>query len=538
MDLVGDDARGVIVLTCHGLAMRLVGASFAGRADRLDEGDFREVLKQASALLRGEGLPSEEADEYQDIGPDQYELISALAGRTLSDADDKLTIFAVGDDDQNIYSFNGSSVEFIRRFDADYGPRPTYLTGNYRSTGHIIAAANAVIEPARQRMKAGHPIHVNQAREQEPPGGDWSLLDPVARGQVQILSAGQTAISQAQAVVAELKRMSTLDDGWDWSSCAVIAREWSYLDPVRSLCELEGIPVQMANEDFSGVWHLRETRALVNWVRKLESKLVQSGNLRDWLGGQPLNTWNELLAEAVSEYEMETGGAETPLDHFVEWLAEWGREVRRRQQGLLLLTAHRAKGLEFDYVVVLDGSWDRVGRGEDPDAPRRLYYVAMTRARRTLALARLPGAHPFQDALLDAPSVLERDNHVSCTPTAPELCRRYRRLSLRDVFLSFAGYRKPDHLVHGAIAELSPGDTLRVREGATRWELLDCNGTVVGQMARDFEGIGGMRCAFAKVLAVVSWDRDRSEPEYRKGIRCDSWEVVVPELVFEPDTRI
>ena len=166
---------------------------------------FRDVLKQASALCCvGEGLPPEEADEfqnagclagfrwilvdeYQDIGPDQYELISALAGRTLSDADDKLTIFAVGDDDQNIYAFNGSSVDFIRRFEADYGPRPTYLTGNYRSTGHIIATGNAVIEPARQRMKAGHPIHVNQAREKDPPGGDWSLLDPVARGQVQIL---------------------------------------------------------------------------------------------------------------------------------------------------------------------------------------------------------------------------------------------------------------------------------------------------------------------------------------------------------------
>ena len=552
VDLVGDDARGVIVLTCHGLAMRLVGASFSGRANRLDEGDFREVLKQASALLRGEGLPSEEADElrtrllagfrwilvdeYQDIGPDQYELISALAGRTLSDADDKLTVFAVGDDDQNIYSFNGSSVEFIRRFEADYGPRPTYLTGNYRSTGHIITAANSVIEPARQRMKAGHPIHIDRAREQEPPGGDWSLLDPVARGQVQILPAGQTPISQAQAVVAELKRMSTLDDGWDWSSCAVIGREWNYLDPVRSLCELEGIPVQMANEDFSGVWRLREARTLVNWVRNLESKLIQSGNLRDWLSGQPLNTWNELLAEAVSEYELETGGAETPVDHFVEWLAEWGREVRRRQQGLLLLTAHRAKGLEFDHVVALDGSWDRIGRGEDPDASRRLYYVAMTRARRTLALARLRGAHPFQDALLDAPSVLERDDHVSRTPSAPELYRRYRRLSLRDVFLSFAGYRKPDHPVHGAIGDLSSGDTLQVREGARRWELLDCNGTVVGQLARDFEGIAGMRCAFAKVLAVVSWDRERSEPEYQKGIRCDSWEVVVPELVFEPDT--
>ena len=43
-----------------------------------------------------------------------------------------------------------------------------------------------------------------------------------------------------------------------------------------------------------------------------------------------------------------------------------------------------------------------------------------------------------------------------------------------------------------------------------------------------------MRCTFATVLAVVSWDRERSEPQYLSGLQCDAWEVVVPELVFEP----
>ena len=86
-------------------------------------------------------------------------------------------------------------------------------------------------------------------------------------GQVQVLSVGSTPITQAQAVVAELKRWSSLTEVWDWSSCAVIAREWDFLDPVRTLCDLEDIPVQMANEDLSGVWHLRETRAMVSWVQ-------------------------------------------------------------------------------------------------------------------------------------------------------------------------------------------------------------------------------------------------------------------------------
>ena len=138
MDLIGDEARRVTVLTCHALAMRLAGVSFQDRERRLlDDGAFREVLRKAVALLRGEGLEPEEADdqrerllagfrwilvdEYQDIAADQYDLISALAGRTLEEKDRKLTLFAVGDDDQNIYAFNGSSVEFIRRFEADYG---------------------------------------------------------------------------------------------------------------------------------------------------------------------------------------------------------------------------------------------------------------------------------------------------------------------------------------------------------------------------------------------------------------------------------
>ena len=550
-ELIGGDARGVMVLTCHALAMRLVGASFTGRANRLDDTDFQGILKDAVSLLRGEGLPPDEADEqrarllagfrwilvdeYQDVGRDEYELISALAGRTLSEEDDKLSLFAVGDDDQNIYSFKGSSVAFIRRFKEDYKARPAYLTGNYRSTGHIIEASNALIAPARQRMKTGHPIHIDRAREKEPPGGAWAEWDPVARGRVQILPAGDSPISQAQAVITELKRLSSLTPNWNWSTCAVVARNWRYLDPVRSLCEIEGILVQMANEDFSGVWQLRETRALVTWLRGRDSRLVNSADLNDWLARQLDGHWIELLREAIAEFTLETSGAEGPVGNFIEWLAEWAREVRRRQRGLLMTTAHRAKGLEFDHVVVLDGGWNRVGRGEDVDAPRRLYYVAMTRARQTLTLARFPGPHLLQGALLDNPSVLRRQASVKLPPAAPELGRLYRRLSLRDVFLSFAGYRRPDHPVHRAIAALAPGDKLHARVRSNRWELLDHNRMVVGQLASAFEPPSDMHCAYATVLAIATWDRESSEPEYQERLQCDNWEVVVPELVFEPE---
>ena len=502
-------------------------------------------------LLRGEGLPPEEADEqrerllagfrwilvdeYQDVGKEEYELISALAGRTLDDEDGKLTLFAVGDDDQNIYAFNGASVEFIRRFEADYGPNSVYLTANYRSTAHVVTAANAMIEKARERMKIGYPIRVNRAREKDPPGGAWEKLDPVSLGRVQILMAGRDAVHQARAVMAELLRLKTLAPDWDWSRCAVIAREWKYLAPVRAFCEAHGVPAQMGDEEIPGFWHLRETRAFREWLRGRSPRIVDGAAMRDWMESRPIDPWNDLLRQAIEEHALETGGAETPVEHFIEWLAEWGREVRRRQRGLLLSTAHGAKGLEFDHVAVLDGGWDRVGRGEDPDAPRRLYYVAMTRARQTLTLARFDDPHGFADELAGHPSVIRRDP-VELPLGPASLGYHYVRPALRDVDLGFAGRRSARHPLHRAIAGLSPGDPLGTRiTDRERWELLDGTGAVVGRLAGSFEPPPGTRCRSASVWAVTGWSREASKPEYHDSIKCDEWEVIVPELVFEPD---
>ncbi|MEY2633331.1 MAG: hypothetical protein RIR00_1985, partial [Pseudomonadota bacterium] len=413
-ELIGDDALGVTVLTCHALAMRLVGASFAGR--RGEETDFDGVFREATALLEGGDLPPEEADqqrdrllrgfrwilvdEYQDIGPGQYALISALAGRKRSDEDGKLTLFAVGDDDQNIYAFAGASVEFIRRFAADYQAQTQFLVENYRSSRHIIDAANALIAPAGARMKTEQAIRINSARQKAPPGGDWQQRDRVGQGRVQILPAGRNAEDQARAIYTELLRMQGL--GLDWSHTAVIARQWKYLQPLRAACVAAGIPVSLADEKAPPLWRLRETRQLLGHLDQQAVPLLDAAHLCDWLAQQGQDGWWPLLDEAIAAFAEDTRGSEVSRDYFHEWLAEWGRAQRQQQQGLLLLTAHRAKGLEFEHVFVLDGDWHNP-RDEDPDVARRLYYVAMTRARSTLTLARMQGNQPLLDALPDEP---------------------------------------------------------------------------------------------------------------------------------------
>ena len=397
-ELIGDDATGVTVLTCNALAMRLAGVTFVDRATQVGNDVFRAVLNEAVALLNGTGLPPEEADgqrerllagfrwilvdEYQDIGPEQYELISALAGRTRQDEDGRLSLFAVGDDDQNMYAFNGASVEFIRRFADDYAAKPAFLVENYRSTQNIIASANEVIGTAANRMKQGHPIAVDRRRAKDKTGGRWEHLDPVGKGRVQVVPAGPDKITQAIATMEELTRLASLDPHWSWRSAAVIAREWHLLDPVRSWCELNEVPVQVADESPPHFWRLRETQALLDWLDGRPTRIVSAGAIKGWLDESRKSVWWDALREVAAEYDVETGGAQLPLDHFKEWLAEWGREARRRQNGLLLLTAHRAKGLEFDHVAVLDGGWEKVGPEEDRDAPRRLSAPSATSCSR------------------------------------------------------------------------------------------------------------------------------------------------------------
>ena len=545
-DLIGKDATGVVIMTGHALAMRMVGASLVGH--EVDSQFFDDVLKQAINLLNGEGLPPEEADdqrdrllagfrwilvdEYQDVGQAQYELISAVAGRTLNDPDGRLTLFAVGDDDQNIYAFSGASVKYIRQFEEDYSATPTYLTENYRSTEHIIEASNAVIVLAKNRMKAEHPITINKARNKAPAGGEWEKTDPVSKGKVQLLSCKKDRLDQAMVAMNELRRLEKLSDDWDWSKVAVIAREWSYLEPVRSYCELNGIPVQMADENPPPIWRLRETRKLMEWIEGRDTSLVSVSSVLQWLDENGTGPWWKLLREVVSALELEVGSSEISAQHFTEWIVEWGRELRRSQKGLLLLTAHRAKGLEFDHLAVLDGAWSKTGKDEDQDASRRLYYVAMTRARQTLSLLRFNGKHRFiDDHYSGLTHCIERDQ-IAEAQQPYGLERRYLRLTLKDVDIGFAGRRPPKDNIHSSISQLKPGDEIQLKQKNGRHELFDTQGMLIGRLAKAFAPPEGLSFLKAQVVAIVERNRDLTAAEYQSLCKCEKWEVVLPELVY------
>jgi len=148
--------------------------SYQEACDRAGVVDFAELLLRAYELWHdNETILAHYrrrfkyllVDEFQDTNTIQYRWLKLLAGK------DGIP-FVVGDDDQSIYRWRGARIEHIYRFEKDFpNTRIVRLEQNYRSTGNILAAANALIARNESRMgknlwtegRAGEPLRLYSA---------------------------------------------------------------------------------------------------------------------------------------------------------------------------------------------------------------------------------------------------------------------------------------------------------------------------------------------------------------------------------------
>src|SRR5271170_6397734 len=149
---------GEAAVFANGKGLKLYKA-FQERLKILNAADFGDLLLECIRLFREQPEVLRQyqgrfkfilVDEYQDTNVAQYLWLRLLAQRTEGEA---RNICCVGDDDQSIYGWRGAEVDNILRFDHDFpGAKVIRLERNYRSTGHILAAASHLIAHNEGRL--------------------------------------------------------------------------------------------------------------------------------------------------------------------------------------------------------------------------------------------------------------------------------------------------------------------------------------------------------------------------------------------------
>ena len=186
--------------------MREIYADYQARLLALNAADFGDLLLHVLTILQNHPDVLAEyharithvmVDEYQDTNVAQYLWLRLLTGN-------RHNLCCVGDDDQSIYGWRGAEVGNILKFESDFvGAKTVRLEENYRSTGHILAAASAVIAHNETRLgktlftaaEEGEKLRVN---------GYWDGAD------------------EARTVSSQIERM--MEEGVNLSQIAVLVR--------------------------------------------------------------------------------------------------------------------------------------------------------------------------------------------------------------------------------------------------------------------------------------------------------------------------
>jgi len=209
---------------------KVIGGAYAAYAKRLKDAnamDFDDLIYNTVLILEENDDVREFyqkrfkyvlIDEYQDTNNLQYRLAAALAGG-------RKNICVVGDDDQSIYKFRGATIENILSFESQYkNARVIRLEQNYRSTGNILGAANAVIRN-------------NQARKGK------ELWTEKSAGEKLTLYVAQNENDEAQYVATSILESFSL--GTNWRDNAVLYRMNAQTNKLEYAFKRNGIPYRI-----------------------------------------------------------------------------------------------------------------------------------------------------------------------------------------------------------------------------------------------------------------------------------------------------
>lgn len=355
-DLIGNAAGFIEIKTFHSYCFDLIG-----RMGNLE--DAKTVVRDASQMIQNGDVEIGRItktvlviDEAQDMDENEYGLVNALIERN-----DDLRVIAVGDDDQNIYEFRGSSSRYFEEFLNRENAKKYELLDNYRSAGNIVSFANRFVRHISHRIKNAPIIAVNDREEgtvELVQCASENLEEPVVSKAVSVRSMGSVCIltntnDEALRVVGLLNKKGVRakliqsNDGFD----------------LYNMIELRFFMKKIENELAAPIipqnlWDEAKDRMAL--LYRDSSNLTLCLNILEAFA---------LANEKKYKSDLEMFLHESNIEDFFS--ADSGE--------IVVSTMHKSKGREFDEVIMM---LNHVFF--DTDERKRLLYVGMTRAKKDL----------------------------------------------------------------------------------------------------------------------------------------------------------
>ena len=425
--------------------------SYEGEKKRLRKIDFEDMLVMCRSLFLKRpdilGRWQEKfryilVDEFQDVNQAQYDVVRMLAAP-------RNNLFVVGDDDQSVYGFRGAKPGIMMEFAKDYPEaKKVLLDVNYRSAAHIVEGALRVIahneerydKKIRAKKDKGETIHVQevrdpmeegryvfgQIREYQKAGISYKEMAVLYRTAIDARALSEV-LSERQVPFVMKEKLTSLYDhfiGTDIMSylhlsqghyerryfLQVANRPKRYIsrDSMREgQVSYESLRNFYCDKDWMmdridpGEWDMKMLKkqapyAAIQYIRK---GIGYDEFLREYAAGKGIS--EEELLTVLEEIQQSSREYQTVeewfahVENYKEMLekqkAKGGREAADRD-GVTLMTMHGAKGLEYEVVFVIEGNegitpYKKAKTKEALEEERRLFYVAMTRAKSKLIIS-------------------------------------------------------------------------------------------------------------------------------------------------------
>ncbi|WP_428418631.1 ATP-dependent helicase [Methylibium sp.] len=295
-----DRAEAAMAKLSNGKQIALLYRAYEDELKRNNALDFNSLIFEAYRLF--DTYPAVAAryrrsypywliDEFQDTNDAQYKLLGRMAG------DSFRNVFAVADDDQIIYQWNGASFRQIQRLRADLQAQVLQLPTNYRCPPAIVDAANRLVQHNLQRTEAKAPLIA---------GKSSFLLPSDEQIEVRVFD---DANAEAEGIAQDVAVR-----GRDyWKGVAVLARTRALLEAVHLALTAHGVPAVLSQrrDDFLSP----AMRLLVACMRQVCRPLDK----RNVAG--LVESFNRLAGAAIDADEVLSDAEATGLSYGAAWLS-------------------------------------------------------------------------------------------------------------------------------------------------------------------------------------------------------------------------